>query len=169
MASTSARITVSALISIGMVTWRGRAPVASSGSTRATLPAGSALRGVWDSAAVSESAGSAMPESGGAETSEGASSTSYSAGTATVVVPTRDRPSQLAACLDSLRSALREGDELVVVDSASRDAAAVAAVARSAGARLVRCELPGVNRARNSGWRAGSRDVVLFTDDDVVV
>lgn len=34
---------------------------------------------------------------------------------------------------------------------------------------LVRCELPGVNRARNAGWRAGSRPVVLFTDDDVVV
>jgi hypothetical protein len=64
---------------------------------------------------------------------------------------------------------MRDGDELVVVDSASRDAAAVAAVARAAGARLVRCELPGVNRARNSGWRAGTRPVVLFTDDDVVV
>jgi GT2 family glycosyltransferase len=84
-------------------------------------------------------------------------------------VPTRDRPSQLEACLGSLRSALRDGDELVVVDSASRDAAAVASVARAAGARLVRCELPGVNRARNSGWRAGTRPVVLFTDDDVVV
>jgi glycosyltransferase involved in cell wall biosynthesis len=95
--------------------------------------------------------------------------TSDSAGTATVVVPTRDRPSQLVDCLDSVRAALRDGDELVVVDSASRDAAAVASVARAAGARLVRCELPGVNRARNAGWRAASRAVVLFTDDDVVV
>ena len=54
-------------------------------------------------------------------------------------------------------------------DSASRDASAVAAVAKTAGARLVRCERPGVNRARNAGWRAGAHPVVLFTDDDVVV
>lgn len=86
-----------------------------------------------------------------------------------VVVPTRDRPTQLAACLESLRGALRDADELVVVDSASVDAAAVAAVVDGAGARLVRCERPGVNRARNAGWRAGTCQVVLFTDDDVVV
>jgi GT2 family glycosyltransferase len=89
--------------------------------------------------------------------------------TVTVVVPTRDRPTQLAACLASLRSALRPQDELVVVDSASSDPAPVAQVARGAGATLVRCERPGVGRARNAGWRAGRGQVVLFTDDDVVV
>jgi GT2 family glycosyltransferase len=86
-----------------------------------------------------------------------------------VIVPTRDRPQQLASCLESLSGALRDTDELVVVDSASVDSSAVAAVASSAGARLVRCELPGVNRARNAGWRAATGAVVLFTDDDVVV
>jgi glycosyltransferase involved in cell wall biosynthesis len=64
---------------------------------------------------------------------------------------------------------LHDVDELVVADSASVDAEAVAEVARSAGAIVVRCERPGVGRARNAGWRAGTRDVVLFTDDDVVV
>jgi glycosyltransferase involved in cell wall biosynthesis len=87
----------------------------------------------------------------------------------TVVVPTRDRPDQLATCLASVRAALRDADELVVADSASVDAAAVAGVARAAGATVVRCERPGVGRARNAGWRAGTREVVLFTDDDVVV
>ncbi|MGN6473289.1 MAG: glycosyltransferase [Mycobacteriales bacterium] len=87
----------------------------------------------------------------------------------TVVVPTRDRPSQLATCLASERSALRDGDELVVVDSASLNARAVADAASAAGARLVRCEQPGVDRAPNAGWRAGTKPVVLLTDDDVVV
>jgi glycosyltransferase involved in cell wall biosynthesis len=87
----------------------------------------------------------------------------------TVVVPTRDRPQQLATCLRSLREALRESDELIVVDSASREPGPVAAAVVAAGGRLVRCELPGVNRARNAGWRAGQHDVVLFTDDDVEV
>jgi glycosyltransferase involved in cell wall biosynthesis len=87
----------------------------------------------------------------------------------TVVVPTRDRPQQLSRCLDALRAALRPGDQLIVADSASTRGAEVAAVAVAAGAEVVRCELPGVGRARNAGWRAGHGDIVLFTDDDVVV
>lgn len=87
----------------------------------------------------------------------------------TVVIPTRDRPELLATCLASVRRAVRDGDEVVVVDSASRDAAAVAAVATGHGAVVVRCERPGVGRARNAGWRAASRPLVLFTDDDVAV
>lgn len=86
-----------------------------------------------------------------------------------VVVPTRDRPDMLARCLASVRQSLRAPDELVVVDSASRDADAVAAVARRYGARVVRCDLPGVDRARNAGWPSTSHPLVLFTDDDVVV
>jgi glycosyltransferase involved in cell wall biosynthesis len=87
----------------------------------------------------------------------------------TVVVPTRDRPAQLEACLESLRVTVRDDDELVVVDSASIAGADVAAVATRYDARLVRCDLPGVGRARNAGWRAARHDIVLFTDDDVVV
>ncbi|HEX3705310.1 MAG TPA: glycosyltransferase [Mycobacteriales bacterium] len=90
-------------------------------------------------------------------------------GAVTVVVPTRDRPGQLTTCLASIRAALHDSDELVVADSASVDATAVADVARAAGATVVRCDRAGVGRARNAGWRAGTRDVVLFADDDVVV
>jgi len=87
----------------------------------------------------------------------------------TVVVPTRDRPEQLAACLASLHAALRPGDELIVADSASTRPLDVASVAATGGAELVRCDRPGVGRARNAGWRAGRGDIGLFTDDDVVV
>ena len=86
----------------------------------------------------------------------------------TVVVPTRDRPEQLQRCLDSVRLAIRPGDELIVVDSASRDAR-VAQVAAAAGATVLRCSRPGVDRARNLGWRHGTAEAVLFVDDDVVV
>lgn len=86
-----------------------------------------------------------------------------------VVVPTRDRVPMLARCLASLTAALGAGDELLVVDSASVDAGGVAAVAAAHGARVVRCALPGVDRARNAGWRAAAHDLLLFTDDDVVV
>ena len=90
-------------------------------------------------------------------------------GRVSVVIPTRDRPELLAACLDAVARAIRAGDQVVVVDSASRDAPAVAAITEQHGATLVRCDRPGVGRARNAGWRAATADVVLFTDDDVIV
>jgi glycosyltransferase involved in cell wall biosynthesis len=86
-----------------------------------------------------------------------------------VIVPTRDRPEQLAGCLATTTAALGPGDELIVVDSASRDAAAVAAVATAAGARIVRSERSGASVARNLGWRAATNDRIGFLDDDVRV
>jgi glycosyltransferase involved in cell wall biosynthesis len=88
--------------------------------------------------------------------------------TLSVIVPTRDRPEHLAACLVALRAVLRAGDELVVVDSASRDPS-VAEVALGHGARVVRCERPGVSLARNEGARAAAHDVLAYVDDDVRV
>jgi glycosyltransferase involved in cell wall biosynthesis len=85
-----------------------------------------------------------------------------------VVLPTRDRPELLERCLASIATALRPPDEVIVVDSASRDTR-VARVAARAGARVLRCDRPGVDRARNAGWRAASHDAVLFVDDDVTV
>ena len=64
---------------------------------------------------------------------------------------------------------MRPGDELVVVDSASTRADEVHATASEFADRVVRLERPGVDRARNAGWRAATHDVLLFTDDDVVV
>lgn len=86
-----------------------------------------------------------------------------------VVVPTRDRPDMLERCLTSIRTSIDEGDEIIVVDSASRDAALVATIASGATARLVRCDAPGVNRARNAGWRAAFNQLLAYVDDDVVV
>ncbi len=83
----------------------------------------------------------------------------------TVVVATRDRPVLLAEALAAIRRSLRKDDRLVVVDSASRDPR-VRAVAESAGATVLRCDLPGACRARNMGVRAASTEVVAFTDDD---
>lgn len=86
-----------------------------------------------------------------------------------VVIPTRDRVDMLERCLTALRGELSDADEVVVVDSASRDAAAVAAIAEAAAVRLVRCDQAGASLARNAGWRAASHDLVAFVDDDVRV
>lgn len=82
-----------------------------------------------------------------------------------MVLCSRDRSALLAEALPSVLAAIRPGDEVVVVDSASRDGS-VGTVAESAGVRLLRCDRPGLSRARNLGWRATDRPLVLFTDDD---
>ncbi|WP_300013906.1 glycosyltransferase [Pseudonocardia sp.] len=84
-----------------------------------------------------------------------------------VVVPTRDRPDRLAVCLAALERQDHPHLEIVVVDDASRDAAAVAAaVAAAPRARLVRGEGRGPAAARNAGVREARAPIVCFTDDD---
>jgi glycosyltransferase involved in cell wall biosynthesis len=87
----------------------------------------------------------------------------------TVVIPTRDRPELLDGCLSSLRKAIRDTDEVIVCDSASRGGAAVREVAERHGVRYVRTDIPGASRARNLGWQNASNEIVAFMDDDVRV
>jgi glycosyltransferase involved in cell wall biosynthesis len=86
-----------------------------------------------------------------------------------VVIPTRDRPELLARAAARVLAALGPDDELIVVDSASRDPAAVAAVVADPRAKVVRAERPGATVARNTGWRLARHDLVGFVDDDVEV
>jgi glycosyltransferase involved in cell wall biosynthesis len=86
----------------------------------------------------------------------------------TVVVPTRDRPTQLRRGLDALTSSIGAADEIVVVDSASRDSS-TADVAASFGVRSVRCDRPGASRARNVGADAARHAFIAYIDDDVTV
>lgn len=87
-------------------------------------------------------------------------------GDISIVVPTRDRPADLARCLTAL-AGQDAPIEVVVVDDGSRDRAAVAeALAPLEGARLVRTPGRGPATARNAGLRAADGEVVCFTDDD---
>ena len=82
-----------------------------------------------------------------------------------MVVATRNRPQRLRACLAAITTTLRDGDELIVVDSASTTGETVA-MAEAAGARVLRLEAPGASRARNAGWKAARHRRIAFTDDD---
>jgi glycosyltransferase involved in cell wall biosynthesis len=84
-----------------------------------------------------------------------------------VVICTRDRPHLLADALMGLRVALREGDEALVVDSASRTGE-TARVGTGLGFEVVRVGQPGLARARNAGVRATTHELIAFTDDDCV-
>ena len=85
---------------------------------------------------------------------------------ASVVIPTRDRPASLARCLAALTAQDAGELDLVVVDDGSRDRGAVEGAAQAAGARIVRTPGRGPAAARNLGAHAAEGEVVLFCDDD---
>jgi len=86
--------------------------------------------------------------------------------TASIVIPTRDRPDYLAVTLRSVMpQAQTLGAEVLVVDNGA-DPASAAVVSRF-GARLVAMPRSGLNAARNAGVAAATGDPVIFLDDDV--
>ena len=89
---------------------------------------------------------------------------------ATVVVPTYNRPAALARTLDALRSMDFPADdfEIVVVDSGPIGSGANR-VAQSHDARYMRCADRGVSVARNHGASEASGELLVFVDDDIVV
>jgi glycosyltransferase involved in cell wall biosynthesis len=87
----------------------------------------------------------------------------------TVVVCTRDRPADLATCLDALAALDPPPAEIIVVDNAPRDAAAREVTGTRKGVRYVIEPRRGLDWARNRGIAESCTAIVAFTDDDVTV
>lgn len=90
-----------------------------------------------------------------------------------IIVCTRDRIGHLTSCLESLAPRLREGGELVIVDNdppndATRNLVTQYAY-RYAQVRYVCEPRRGLNAARMAGARAARGDILIYTDDDVVI
>ena len=90
----------------------------------------------------------------------------------TVCLCTHNRPGYVADCLAGLRAQTvpREQFGILVVDSGSTGEvhAALAAMAASHGARLIRVDQPGVSAARNAGARAAATGYIAYIDDDAI-
>jgi GT2 family glycosyltransferase len=88
----------------------------------------------------------------------------------TVVVPTRDRPSALAACMSALAALTPPagGFEVVVVDDGSTSPVSPPTPPRSSWTelRVLRIEHAGPAAARNAGAAAACGELLAFTDDD---
>jgi glycosyltransferase involved in cell wall biosynthesis len=84
-----------------------------------------------------------------------------------VVVCTRHRPALLARCLESLSELEYPRYELIVVDNTPGEPE-VERLAAETGARYVVESHVGLSRARNTGARAASGEIIAYIDDDAV-
>ena len=81
-----------------------------------------------------------------------------------VVIPVKDDAALLTRCLSALAAQDRPVDEIIVVDNGSSDDSADRA--RAAGARVVRCDDPGIPAAASAGYDAARGDLILRRDAD---
>jgi glycosyltransferase involved in cell wall biosynthesis len=90
--------------------------------------------------------------------------------TVTVAICTRNRPDDLAMCLESMMRVDHPPFEILVVDNApSSDATELLVRNRFPGLRYVREPRPGLDWARNRAILEARGDILAFTDDDCVV
>lgn len=89
-----------------------------------------------------------------------------------VVLCTRDRPMRLADCIAQVTRQQYPAYEIVVVDNAPADPAAVPAVLESLTApvpvRYVLEPRGGLSWARNAGWKTATAEIIAFLDDDEI-
>jgi glycosyltransferase involved in cell wall biosynthesis len=91
--------------------------------------------------------------------------TNYPMPPVTVVVCTRDRPEQLAGCIERLKQLDYPSLEIMIVDN-STDPKETRAVVESAGVTYTRVPGKGLSRARNAALALAATRWVAFTDDD---
>ena len=85
---------------------------------------------------------------------------------ASVVICTRRRPKDLAACLDAIADEIAAGRDVVVADNGP-DPETEAVVRARPGVRYAPAPRPGLSHARNVGLAAARGEVAVFVDDDV--
>ena len=89
-----------------------------------------------------------------------------------VLICTRNRAKSLAATLERFFAQRFAGDyelELLLVDNASTDDTKQVAERFHGRLRYLFEPLPGLSRARNAGLHAAQGEIIVFTDDDVLV
>jgi len=90
-----------------------------------------------------------------------------------IIICTRNRTADLRRCLESLKTLNARDGEIIVVDNAPSDDSTAELVkqylAQDARVRYVREDRPGLNWARTRGALTATTEIVIYTDDDVVV
>ncbi len=88
-----------------------------------------------------------------------------------VIIPTKDRPEELAKCLESVLGQTFLPDEIVIVDASDNEAVSSyieSYLNRKPEVKFIRSE-PGLTHQKNLGVEACSGNIVFILDDDVML
>ncbi len=86
----------------------------------------------------------------------------------TVVIPARDEEAIIVDCLTALTGQTEPVEEIIVVDNGSTDATAEIA-ASYPGVTVLHEPIPGIGRARATGFDAANSDIIARIDADTLV
>ncbi len=91
--------------------------------------------------------------------------------TTTVIIPTYNRPDDLAACIRSLLAQSLRPNEMIVIEDGQVSEFPLRNECEAAGIRCVyeKKEVPGLTASRNLGISLATGAVIFFLDDDVVL
>jgi glycosyltransferase involved in cell wall biosynthesis len=82
------------------------------------------------------------------------------------IIPTLNEEKHIGALLGGLNTQLGEGDEIIVVDSHSRDG--TQKIAARAGAKILLQPKNGIGLAKTAGAKAAKNGIVVFMDADCI-
>ncbi len=91
--------------------------------------------------------------------------------TASLIIPTYNRPYDLENCLRSILSQTQRPEELIVVDDGNLESVPLWDELEHAGisCHYVRKDKPGLTESRNLGVSLATQDILFFLDDDVIL
>lgn len=84
-----------------------------------------------------------------------------------IIIPTLNEERHIAKCLAALKKQLKPEDEVIVVDSYSKDK--TVKIAKSYGATVILQPKKGIGLAKTEGARIAKNEILLFLDCDCVV
>ncbi len=82
------------------------------------------------------------------------------------IIPTLNEEGHIKTLLDSLKPQLTTGDEIIVVDSYSKDKTTY--IAREYGAKILQEPKRGIGMAKTAGAKAAKNDIFVFMDADCI-
>jgi glycosyltransferase involved in cell wall biosynthesis len=83
------------------------------------------------------------------------------------IIPTLNEERNIKNLFRRLRPQLREGDEIIVVDSYSKDR--TVKIAKEQGAKVVMQPKSGIGLAKTAGAKSAKNDILVFMDADCVI
>jgi len=89
--------------------------------------------------------------------------------TISIIIPTYQHASTIAACLDSVLAQTRAANEIIVVDDGSADSTESILVPYLDRVRVIKQPNQGAPIARNNGFKASMGSLILFCDADVLM